>query len=163
MDKPIIPAGLEKHTPMMKQYLGIKAAHPYNLVFYRMGDFYELFFEDAEKAARLLGHYVDAARRNGGDPIKMAGIPFHAVDQYLAKLINKASRWRSASRSAIRQPARGRSSARCCASSRPAPDRLRICSTEKSEQPLLALYKDVQRKTAASAGLASWPAALETD
>ncbi|MEO8171323.1 MAG: DNA mismatch repair protein MutS, partial [Oxalobacteraceae bacterium] len=89
MDKPIIPAGLEKHTPMMQQYLGIKADHPSTLVFYRMGDFYELFFEDAEKASRLLGITLTQRGASGGNPIKMAGIPFHAADQYLAKLIKQ--------------------------------------------------------------------------
>ena len=77
----------EKHTPMMQQYLRIKADHPDMLMFYRMGDFYELFFDDAEKAARLLGITLTQRGASGGTPIKMAGVPFHSADQYLAKLV----------------------------------------------------------------------------
>ncbi len=69
------------------QYLRIKAEYPTTLVFYRMGDFYELFFDDAEKAARLLGITLTQRGASNGNPIKMAGIPFHAVDQYLARLV----------------------------------------------------------------------------
>ena len=76
-----------KHTPMMQQYLRIKADHPDTLVFYRMGDFYELFFEDAEKASRLIGITLTQRGSSGGNPIKMAGVPYHSVDNYLAKLI----------------------------------------------------------------------------
>jgi DNA mismatch repair protein MutS len=75
------------HTPMMQQYLGIKAEHPGTLVFYRMGDFYELFYEDAEKAARLLDLTLTQRGASGGNPIKMAGVPHHSVEQYLAKLV----------------------------------------------------------------------------
>lgn len=76
-----------KHTPMMQQYLRIKADHPERLLFYRMGDFYELFFEDAEKAALLLNITLTQRGQSNGQPIRMAGVPFHAVDQYLAKLV----------------------------------------------------------------------------
>jgi DNA mismatch repair protein MutS len=75
------------HTPVMQQYLRIKAEHPETLLFYRMGDFYELFFEDAERAARLLDITLTARGNSGGEPIKMAGVPYHAVEQYLAKLV----------------------------------------------------------------------------
>jgi DNA mismatch repair protein MutS len=77
----------EKLTPMMQQYLRIKADYPTMLVFYRMGDFYELFFEDAEKAARVLGITLTARGSSNGNPIKMAGVPFHSLDGYLAKLV----------------------------------------------------------------------------
>ncbi|CAJ0797866.1 DNA mismatch repair protein MutS [Ralstonia condita] len=77
----------DKHTPMMQQYLRLKAGHPHTLVFYRMGDFYELFFDDAEKAARLLDITLTARGSTNGMPIRMAGVPFHAVEQYLAKLV----------------------------------------------------------------------------
>ncbi len=77
----------EKHTPMMLQYLRIKADHPDTLLFYRMGDFYELFHDDAEKAARLLDITLTSRGQSGGVPIRMAGIPFHSVDQYLARLV----------------------------------------------------------------------------
>src|SRR5687767_16017613 len=72
---------------MMQQYLRIKAQHPDMLLFYRMGDFYELFYEDAERAARLLDITLTARGASAGDPIKMAGVPYHAVEQYLAKLV----------------------------------------------------------------------------
>jgi DNA mismatch repair protein MutS len=77
----------EKVTPMMAQYLGIKADYPTMLVFYRMGDFYELFHDDAEKAARILGITLTARGSSGGNPIKMCGVPFHSLDGYLAKLV----------------------------------------------------------------------------
>ncbi|PKO52311.1 MAG: DNA mismatch repair protein MutS [Betaproteobacteria bacterium HGW-Betaproteobacteria-20] len=71
---------------MMRQYHGLKAQHPDMLLFYRMGDFYELFFEDAEKASRLLGITLTHRGTSNGAPIKMAGVPYHAAEQYLAKL-----------------------------------------------------------------------------
>ncbi|VUD51883.1 DNA mismatch repair protein MutS [Thalassocella blandensis] len=76
-----------QHTPMMQQYLRIKSDHPHELVFYRMGDFYELFFDDAKKAARLLDVTLTARGKSGGNPIPMCGIPFHSADGYLAKLV----------------------------------------------------------------------------
>lgn len=76
-----------KHTPMMQQYLHLKAQHPDKLMFYRMGDFYELFFDDAEKAARLLDITLTRRGASAGEPIKMAGVPHHAAEQYLAKLV----------------------------------------------------------------------------
>ncbi|MBI5276005.1 MAG: DNA mismatch repair protein MutS [Burkholderiales bacterium] len=74
-------------TPMMAQYLAIKEAHPQTLVFYRMGDFYELFYGDAEKAARLLDITLTKRGMSAGEPVVMAGVPFHSVDGYLARLI----------------------------------------------------------------------------
>ena len=75
------------HTPMMQQYLQLKAQHPDMLVFYRMGDFYELFYDDAERAARLLDITLTTRGASAGERIKMAGVPYHAVEQYLAKLV----------------------------------------------------------------------------
>ncbi|MSQ59043.1 MAG: DNA mismatch repair protein MutS [Betaproteobacteria bacterium] len=75
------------HTPMMQQYLSIKARYPGMLLFYRMGDFYELFHEDAERASRLLDITLTSRGQSAGSPIKMAGVPYHAADQYLAKLV----------------------------------------------------------------------------
>jgi DNA mismatch repair protein MutS len=72
---------------MMQQYLRIKSQHPDKLLFYRMGDFYELFFEDAERAARLLDITLTKRGSTGGEPIKMAGVPYHSVEQYLARLV----------------------------------------------------------------------------
>jgi DNA mismatch repair protein MutS len=77
------------HTPMMQQYLKIKAEHKNMLVFYRMGDFYELFFEDAKKAARLLDITLTKRGQSAGEPIPMAGIPYHAADSYLARLVKQ--------------------------------------------------------------------------
>ena len=76
-----------KHTPMMQQYLRLKAQHPDTLMFYRMGDFYELFFDDAEKAAKLLDITLTRRGVSAGIPVKMAGVPYHAAEQYLAKLV----------------------------------------------------------------------------
>ena len=84
--KPEAPTG-PVHTPMMQQYLRIKAQHPDKLLFYRMGDFYELFFEDAVRAAKLMDITLTQRGTSAGAPIKMAGVPFHAVEQYLAKLV----------------------------------------------------------------------------
>lgn len=75
------------HTPMIQQYLNIKAEHPHELVFYRMGDFYELFFEDAKKVAQLLDITLTARGKSGGQAIPMAGVPYHAAEGYLAKLV----------------------------------------------------------------------------
>jgi DNA mismatch repair protein MutS len=72
---------------MMQQYLRLKAQHPDVLLFYRVGDFYEMFYEDAERASRLLDLTLTTRGISAGAPIKMAGVPYHAVDQYLAKLV----------------------------------------------------------------------------
>jgi DNA mismatch repair protein MutS len=77
------------HTPMMQQYLRIKADYSDMLVFYRMGDFYELFFDDARRAAKLLDITLTARGKTGGNAIPMAGVPYHAVEGYLAKLVRK--------------------------------------------------------------------------
>mgnify|MGYP000385069644 FL=1 len=76
-----------KHTPMMQQYLSIKAEHPDILVLYRMGDFYELFYDDARKASRLLEITLTSRGQSAGNPIPMAGVPVHSVEQYLSKLV----------------------------------------------------------------------------
>ncbi len=75
------------HTPMMAQYHGLKADHPDTLLFYRMGDFYEMFYADAEKAARLLDITLTQRGQSAGQPVVMCGVPFHSVDTYLARLI----------------------------------------------------------------------------
>lgn len=76
-----------QHTPMMQQYLRIKDAHPNLLLFYRMGDFYELFYGDAEKAAQLLDITLTKRGQSAGKPIPMAGVPYHAAEGYLARLV----------------------------------------------------------------------------
>ena len=74
-------------TPMMRQYLGIKSEYPDTMLFYRMGDFYELFYDDAKRAAELLGITLTARGASGGNPIPMAGVPHHSAEGYLAKLV----------------------------------------------------------------------------
>ncbi len=75
------------HTPMMQQFFKIKRDHPSELLFYRMGDFYEMFYDDAKIAANILDITLTARGKSGGDPIPMAGIPFHAAENYIAKLV----------------------------------------------------------------------------
>ena len=77
----------EAHTPMMRQYFKIKSEHPDILLFYRMGDFYDLFYEDAVQAARLLDITLTKRGKSNGEDIPMAGVPYHAVDGYLARLV----------------------------------------------------------------------------
>ena len=79
------------HTPMMQQYLAIKRAHPGELLFYRMGDFYELFYDDAEIASKLLDITLTSRGKSAGEAIPMAGVPYHAAEGYLARLV-KAGR-----------------------------------------------------------------------
>ena len=86
MDKPISTAALLKsdlsrHSPMMAQYLGIKAEYADTLVFFRMGDFYELFFDDARKAHRLLDITLTTRGQSAGEPVVMAGVPVHSVEE----------------------------------------------------------------------------------
>ena len=76
-----------QHTPLMRQYFAAKAEYPDTLVFFRMGDFYELFYEDARKAARLLDITLTQRGASAGAPIPMAGVPYHAVEGYLARLV----------------------------------------------------------------------------
>ncbi|MCS3460462.1 DNA mismatch repair protein MutS [Aeromonas sp. BIGb0445] len=80
-------AALSQHTPMMQQYLGLKAENPEILLFYRMGDFYELFYDDARRAAQLLDISLTKRGQSAGTPIPMAGVPYHAIEGYLAKLV----------------------------------------------------------------------------
>jgi DNA mismatch repair protein MutS len=82
-------AETSQHTPMMQQYLRIKAEHPNDIVFYRMGDFYELFFDDAKKASQLLDITLTARGKTNGNPIPMCGVPYHAAEGYLAKLVKQ--------------------------------------------------------------------------
>ena len=79
------------HTPMMQQYLRIKSDYPDTLLFYRMGDFYELFYEDAKRGSKLLDLSLTHRGQSAGQPIPMAGIPVHALDNYLARLLKKGA------------------------------------------------------------------------
>ena len=137
----------EKHTPMMQQYLRIKADYPNTLVFYRMGDFYEVFFDDAEKAARLLGITLTQRGASNGNPIKMAGVPFHAVEQYLAKLIKLGESVALCEQ--IGDPATSKGPVERKVVRVVTPGTLTDSDLlpEKSERPLLALCKVAQRKT----------------
>lgn len=83
----ILEEHFSQHTPMMQQYLKLKAENPEVLLFYRMGDFYELFYDDAKKAAALLDISLTKRGQSAGQPIPMAGVPYHAVEGYLAKLV----------------------------------------------------------------------------
>ena len=85
--KESIDKDLSGHTPMMQQYLRLKADHPEILLFYRMGDFYELFYDDAKRASQLLEISLTKRGASAGEPIPMAGVPYHAVENYLAKLV----------------------------------------------------------------------------
>ena len=78
---------MKEHTPLMRQYLRVKADYPDTLLFFRMGDFYELFYDDAERAAALLDITLTKRGESAGKPIRMAGVPYHSVDQYLARLV----------------------------------------------------------------------------
>mgnify|MGYP003685869405 FL=1 len=78
-----------QHTPMMQQYLRIKSDHPNDIVFYRMGDFYELFFDDAKRASQILDITLTARGKANGNPIPMCGVPYHAAEGYLAKLVKQ--------------------------------------------------------------------------
>ncbi|WP_373681403.1 DNA mismatch repair protein MutS [Agarivorans sp. Toyoura001] len=85
--RPMTETNLEKHTPMMRQYLTLKAQHPEILLFYRMGDFYELFYDDAKRASELMDISLTKRGQSAGTPIPMAGIPYHAAENYLSRLV----------------------------------------------------------------------------
>jgi hypothetical protein len=107
MDIPTLTSDSPQHTPMMQQYLRIKAEHPGMLLFYRMGDFYELFHDDAEKAARLLDITLTTRGASAGQPIRIT-----RRKPIWPSCRGWANRWRSANRSAIQKPARDRWNAR---------------------------------------------------
>nr|WP_312514956.1 DNA mismatch repair protein MutS [Massilia sp.] len=138
---------------MMQQYLSIKADYPTMLVFYRMGDFYELFFEDAEKAARVLGITLTARGKSGDQPIKMAGVPFHSLDGYLAKLVKLGESCAICEQ--IGDPALSKGPVERKVVRVVTPGTLTDSDLlpEKAERPLLALCLLNQRKTV-TAGLA---------
>src|SRR3954467_15266024 len=92
VSEPSAAGRVDDATPLMAQYLEIKAAHPGSLLFYRMGDFYELFFEDAGVAADALGIALTKRGRHRGEDIPMCGVPVHSADQYLERLIRAGQR-----------------------------------------------------------------------
>ncbi|MYM38323.1 DNA mismatch repair protein MutS [Duganella qianjiadongensis] len=143
----------EKITPMMQQYLSIKAQYPDMLVFYRMGDFYELFHADAEKAARVLGITLTARGTSGGQPIKMCGVPFHSLEGYLAKLVKIGESCAICEQ--IGDPATSKGPVERKVMRVVTPGTLTDADLlpEKAERPLLAMCIVSQRKVA-TAGLA---------
>jgi DNA mismatch repair protein MutS len=143
----------EKHTPMMQQYLRIKADYPTMLVFYRMGDFYELFYEDAEKAARILGITLTTRGASAGEPIKMAGVPFHSLDPYLAKLVKMGESCAIAEQIGDPALAKGPVERKVVRVVTPGTLTDADLLPEKAERPLLAVCMLSQRKVA-TAGLA---------
>jgi DNA mismatch repair protein MutS len=140
-------AGADKHTPMMQQYLRLKADHPNTLLFYRMGDFYELFFDDAEKVVRLLGITLTHRGSVNGVPIKMAGVPFHSLDQYLARLVRAGESVAICEQ--IGDPATSKGPVERKVVRIVTPGTLTDADLlpEKAERPLLALCRHAQRRT----------------
>ncbi len=143
----------EKHTPMMQQYLRLKADYPTMLLFYRMGDFYELFHDDAEKAARILGITLTARGNSNGSPIRMCGVPFHSLDPYLAKLVKLGESCAICEQ--IGDPATSKGPVERKVVRVVTPGTLTDTDLlpEKAERPLLAVCVISQRKTATT-GLA---------
>ncbi len=94
-------------TPMLKQYFEIKKEYPDAILFFRMGDFYEMFFDDARVAAPILEVVLTSRNKNKGDAVPLCGVPYHAMENYAAKLLARASRWPSANRSKTRPWPRG--------------------------------------------------------
>ncbi len=135
------------HTPMMRQYLSIKADYPDTLVFYRMGDFYELFFDDAVKVSRILGITLTQRGSSNGEPIKMAGVPFHSLEPYLAKLVKIGES--AAICEQIGDPATSKGPVERKVMRVITPGTLTDTDLlpEKSERPLLAVALITQRKT----------------
>ncbi len=136
----------QKVSPGMQQYLSIKADYPDTLVFYRMGDFYELFFEDAEKAARLLDITLTSRGTYNNAPIKMCGVPFHSADQYLAKLIKLGESVALCEQIGDMATSKGPVKRKVLRVITPGTLTDSNLLPEKSDQPLLALYVTQQRK-----------------
>ncbi|UVW27777.1 DNA mismatch repair protein MutS [Massilia sp. H6] len=137
----------EKLTPMMQQYMRIKADYPTMLVFYRMGDFYELFLDDAEKASRVLGITLTARGSMNGAPIKMAGVPFHSLDGYLAKLVKLGESCAICEQIGDPALAKGPVERKVVRVVTPGTLTDSDLLPEKSDRPLLALCMHSQRKT----------------
>lgn len=117
----------DAHTPMMQQYLKLKAQHPEILLFYRMGDFYELFYDDAKRASQLLDISLTKRGASAGEPIPMAGIPYHAVENYLAKLVNQGESVAICEQIGDPATSKVRSSAKLSVSLRRAPSAMKRC------------------------------------
>ena len=116
----------ENHTPMMAQYLSIKKDHQEHFLFYRLGDFYELFYEDAIKVSELLSITLTKRGQSNGEPIPMAGVPYHSADNYIAKLTNNGHSVAICEQTSLPQRAK-------------APSNARLCASLPQEQPVIAL------------------------
>ena len=138
--------GAVKHTPMMQQYLRIKADYPDTLVFYRMGDFYELFFDDAEKVSRLIGITLTQRGASAGNPIKMAGVPYHSLDGYLAKLIKLGESIAICEQIGDPATSKGPVERKVMRVITPGTLTESDLLPDKSERPLLAIAVSIQRK-----------------
>ena len=114
---------------MMQQYLRIKAEHPNTLLFYRMGDFYELFYDDARRAAKLIDITLTSRGQSAGEPIPMAGVPYHSLDGYLARLVRKGESVAICEQIGDPAKSKGPVDARWCAWSRRAPSPTTRCSS----------------------------------
>lgn len=132
---------------MMQQYLRIKREHSETLLFYRMGDFYELFFDDAEKAARLLGITLTQRGSSNGTPIKMAGVPFHSADQYLSKLVKLGESVAICEQIGDPSQSKGPVERKVVRVVTPGTLTESELLPEKSERPLLAIHLTSQRNT----------------
>src|SRR5258708_20846522 len=95
------------HTPMIQQYLALKAEYPGMLLFYRMGAFYEMFYADAERAAKLLDITLTTRAQSAGQPIRMADVPFQSIDPYLAKLVKLGASLASCDQAGDAAPSKG--------------------------------------------------------
>jgi len=149
------PTDLSKHTPMMQQYLALKSQQRDLLLFYRMGDFYELFYDDAVKAARLLDITLTSRGQSGGRPIPMAGVPYHAIEQYLARLVKLGESVAICEQ--IGDPAASKGPVERAVTRIVTPGTLTDASLldDKSDKLLLAITRDRQRAGLAWLNLAS--------
>ncbi len=113
-----------KHTPLVAQYLSVKQKVPDAILFFRLGDFYEMFFEDAEIGARVLDIQLTSRSKDG---VPLCGVPYHSVQPYLAKLVKAGYKVAICEQARSRRMRKGWCRARSCASSRPAPSARRWC------------------------------------
>ncbi len=144
-----------QHTPMMVQYLKIKAEHPNILLFYRMGDFYELFFDDAKQAAELLNISLTARGKTQGEPIPMAGVPYHAAENYLARLVKLGQSVAICEQIGDPATSKGPVERKVVRIITPGTITDEALLEEKSESVLVSVYKDQERYGIAYIELAS--------
>jgi len=156
LSSPVDEHMLAAHTPMMAQYLRIKAEFPDTLVFYRMGDFYELFYDDARKANRLLDITLTTRGQSAGEPVVMAGVPVHSVETYLARLIKLGEAVAIAEQVGDVASAKGPVERKVVRVVTPGTVTDSELLAERADTVLLALARDAGTRAAASAGNARW-------